>query len=259
MHAPLGPVPVTYTERGAGRVFLVLHGGAGSRSVAEFADLLATGRDAWVITPVHPGFDGTPRPAALATVADLAATYLALVDQLDLTDVTVVGNSIGGWVAAEMAVQADHRVSGVVLVDAVGLRLDHAPIGNFFALTMDQVTDISYYEPERFRVDVKALPEAVRRAMAGNRATMLELAGEEMSDPTLLGRLGDVTVPVLVVWGAADAMVPPAHGRAYAEAVPGARLDVIEEAGHLPQIETPARLVDDVWDFAHEPAPGRFR
>lgn len=257
VHPPFADVPVSCTDQGDGHPFLVLHGGAGPRSVADFAALLAGTRPARVVTPTHPGFDGTPRPEALASVGDLAATHLALLDALDLHDVTVVGNSLGGWTAAEMALAGSPRVSSVVLVDAVGLVVDDDPTRDFFSLTMDEVVDISYYDPDPYRVDVGALPPAAREAMTGNRATMLAVAGPQMGDPTLLGRLPGIAVPVLVVWGAADGMVPLSHGRAYRDAIPGARLDVIDDAGHLPQVETPERLVRDVWDFADEHATAR--
>src|SRR5205823_12613139 len=94
---------VSFTDRGQGRPFLLLHGGGGPQTVAAFGDLLAAERSARVITPTHPGFAGTPRPEALRSVADLAALYLSLLAELDLSGVTVVGNSIGGWIAAEMA------------------------------------------------------------------------------------------------------------------------------------------------------------
>jgi pimeloyl-ACP methyl ester carboxylesterase len=246
-----GSIPITVTERGAGRPVLLLHGGAGPQSVAAFADLLATTRPARVLTPTHPGFGGTPRPDGLSSIADLAAAYVALLDELDLVDVTVVGNSIGGWAAAEIALLASPRVSAVVLVDAVGLDSDTDPIVDFFSLSMDEVTDLSYYEPERFRLDTD-LPEAARRSMAGNRAALLAYGGTTMADPSLLARLPAITHPVLVVWGAADRVVPVSHGIAYTEAITGARYDLIEHAGHLPQLETPQRLVDDIWSFADE-------
>jgi len=151
-----------------------------------------------------------------------------------------------------MALLSDPRVAGVVLVDAVGLASDTDPIVDFFALTMDQVTDLSYADPDRFRLDVDALPEAARQAVAANRATLLAYGGTTMADPTLLGRLPEIAVPTLVVWGAADRVVPPSHGAAYAAAVPGARLEVIDDAGHLPQLETPDRLTALVWAFAEE-------
>jgi len=257
VHAAFGEVPVTYTDQGEGHPFLLLHGGAGSQSVRAFADLLATTRHARVISPTNPGFDGTPRPAELATIKDLAATHLALLDALDLRDVTIIGNSIGGWTAAEMALAASPRVSSVILVDAVGLTDDVGPMRDFFGLAWHEVEDYSYNEPDRFRTDLDALPAAAKQNMAGNRATMLAVAGRAMGDPTLLARLPRITTPVLVVWGAADGIVPLSHGRAYRDAIPGAELDIIDTAGHLPQLETPERLVHDVWQFADQHAAFR--
>jgi pimeloyl-ACP methyl ester carboxylesterase len=251
----LGPVPVTVTERGAGRPFLLLHGGAGPQSVDGLADLLAaSGR---VLVPVHPGFGGTPRPERLDSMAALARVYAGLLDELGLDDVTVVGNSIGGWIAAEIALLGSPRVSAVVLVDAAGLRLDAHPAADFFSLTMDQVADLSYYEPDKFRIDVDGLPDAAKAAMAGNRAALATYGGPQMADPGLLGRLPAIAAPVLVVWGEADRMIPVEHGQAYAAAIPGARLLVIPRAGHLPQLEAPAELLQAVQEFAAAQVAGR--
>src|SRR5207248_86250 len=95
-----GPVDVTLTERGAGRPFVILHGGAGPLSVSGFADLLAEAEQVRVITPTHPGFGGMSRPDKLDSIRALAALYVGLLDELQLTEVTVIGNSIGGWIAA---------------------------------------------------------------------------------------------------------------------------------------------------------------
>jgi pimeloyl-ACP methyl ester carboxylesterase/uncharacterized RmlC-like cupin family protein len=247
----VGPVPVTVTERGAGRPFLLLHGGAGPQSVDSFAELLAaSGR---VLVPVHPGFGGTPRPEGLDSMAGLGRLYAGLLDELGLDGVTVIGNSIGGWIAAELALAGSPRVSRVVLVDAAGLKLDDHPAADFFSLTMDQVAELSYYEPDKFRINLDALPEPAKAAMAGNRAALATYGGPQMADPALLGRLAGVTVPVLVVWGEADRMIPPENGQAYAAAIPGARLVVIPHAGHLPQLETPGDLFKVVEDFVVVP------
>src|SRR6185437_11347840 len=96
----IGPVPVIYTDSGTGQPVLLLHGGAGPFSVAGFAALLSAAHYR-VIVPVHPGFDGTTRPAGLSTMAGLAAVYASLLRELDLTGVCIIGNSIGGWIAAE--------------------------------------------------------------------------------------------------------------------------------------------------------------
>lgn len=245
----LGPVPVTVQRGGSGRPVLLLHGGAGLPSVTGFADLLGRSGPYEVVVPVHPGFAGTPRPEGLQTMGDLARVYRQLLAELDLTEVTVVGNSIGGWVAAELALLGDSRVSRVVLVDAVGLSLPGHPTMDFFSLTMDQVIDLSYYRPDAFRRGPADLTEEQQAQLGGNRAALHTYGGDTMTDPALLGRLGGITVPTLVVWGAADRIVDPSYGAAYAEAIPGARLEIIPDAGHLPQLETPDKLRDLVREF----------
>jgi pimeloyl-ACP methyl ester carboxylesterase len=252
----VGPVDVTYTERGDGRAYLILHGGAGPRSVGGFADLLAESGPGRVFVPVHPGFDGTPRPDALGSVRGLASLYVGLLDELGLTDVTVIGNSIGGWIAAEIALLGSPRVSGVVLANAAGLQIDAHPIVDFFALTLDQVTELSYYNPDKFRVDLSTVPDAQKAVIAANRAALAVYGGTTMADPTLLRRMPGVGVPALVVWGAADGVVPPEHGRAYADAMPDAELRVITTAGHMPQLETPDEFLDLVREFTAEHARG---
>jgi pimeloyl-ACP methyl ester carboxylesterase len=246
--ARLGPVRVDVTEYGAGRPFLLLHGGAGPQSVTGFGEML-TATGSRVIVPVHPGFGGTTRPGYLHSMGGLALTYAHLLDELDMTGVTVIGNSIGGWIAAEMAIHASPRISGVVLVDAGGLQVEEHPAADFFSLTPDQVTEMAYYQPERFRVDVGALPDEAKAAIAGNRAALQAYTADGMTDPSLLGQLSSVDVPVLVVWGAADRIYPPEHGEAFAKAIPGARLVVLEQAGHLPQLEAPSALLAAVLDF----------
>lgn len=243
----VGPVEVTVAERGAGAPVLLLHGGAGPQSVDGFAELLATTRPVRVLTPTHPGFGATPRPDALDGPGGLAALYAGLLDALDLDDVTVVGNSVGGWIAAELALLASPRVSRVVLVDAVGVEVPGHPVVDFFALGMDEVARHSFHDPDRFRIDVDALPPAAREVMAGNRAALAVYGGQAMTDPGLRDRLADVEVPTLVVWGEADRIADPDYGRALADAIPGARFELLRGTGHVPQVETPELLRDTLF------------
>ena len=254
----IGEVRLTYSERGAGRTFLVLHGGAGPLSVTGFADQLAAAEPARVIVPVHPGFGGTDRPDGLDSPAGLAKLYVRLLDELDLTGVTVIGNSIGGWIAAEMALLGSARLSGVVLVDAVGVEVPSHPVADFFSLTLDQVAELSYHDPDRFRIDPAAMSPEQRAAMAGNRAA-LAVYGAVMTDPTLSARLAEVSVPVLVLWGESDRIVDPGYGRAFAAAIPGAEFRLLPATGHVPQLETPAQLLTAVQSFTlgRPAAPGR--
>jgi len=246
----VGAVDVTVDEQGEGQPFLLLHGGGGPDTVAGFGALLAQAKPARVIRPVHPGFAGTPRPEELHTVGGLAALYVALLDQLGVDDVTVPGNSVGGWIAAEMAVLSSPRVSKVILIDAVGIEVPGHPVADFFSLTMDQVFGLSFFNPAPFRIDPSTLPPAAQAIAAGNRATLAAYAGTAMTDPTLAGRLAAAATPTLVLWGDSDQIVDPDYGRAFAAAIPGARFQLLTDTGHMPQVETPEQALRAVWDFA---------
>jgi pimeloyl-ACP methyl ester carboxylesterase len=245
----LGEVPVTVSERGTGAPVLLLHGGAGPDSVTGFADLLAARLPLRVLTPINPGFAGTSRPGPLDSVRKLAEVYAALLAELGLTGVTVVGSSIGGWAAAELALAAPGLVGRLVLLDAAGLDSADHPGADFFSLTLDQVVDISYADPDAHRIDLSALTDAQRAVAAGNRAALEVYGGRSMTDPTLAARLANITAPTLVVWGEEDGMLTPAYGKQYAAAIPGAQFHLMPNAGHLPQIETPEALLALLAEF----------
>ena len=186
---------MTVADYGAGQPFLLLHGGAGPQSVTGFAEKFATAHDVRVLVPTHPGFGGTPRPGTLSSTGGLAALYQALLDQLGLNDVTVIGNSIGGWITVEIALLKSPRVSGIVLIDAVGIEVPGHPVADFFSLTIDQVFQLSFHNPEPFRVELATLPAAAQAIAAGNRDAISVYAGPAMADRTLAGRLGTLEIP----------------------------------------------------------------
>jgi pimeloyl-ACP methyl ester carboxylesterase len=246
----IGPVEVTVADYGSGQPFLLLHGGAGPQSVTGFAEKFAAAHDVRVLVPTHPGFGGTPRPEALDSIPALAALYNTLLDRLGLGDVTVMGNSIGGWITAEIALLKSPRVSGIVLIDAVGIEVPGHPVADFFALTMDEVFQRSFHNPEKFRIDPATLPPAARAIAAGNRAAIAAYTGASMTDPTLAGRLATLDIPTLVLWGESDQIVDVDYGRAYAAAIPMARFRLLTATGHSPQLETPDQVDRAIWDSA---------
>ncbi len=248
--AGTGPVEVTVEERGKGQPFLVLHGGAGPQSVAGFAQLLAEKGDCLVITPTHPGFGGTPRPDELNTVARLAALYVSLLDGLGLEDVTVIGNSVGGWIAAEMALLESHRIRRLVLLDAVGIGVEGHPVADVAGLSVSEIQALSFHDPAPFRVDPATIPDAQKAIMAANGAALaIYVDSPAMADPSLLGRLGGITIPTLVLWGDSDRIVDAAYGRTYAAAIHGARFEVLPATGHMPQMETPDQVLHEIRSY----------
>jgi len=231
---------ITLAEAGTGRTALVLHGGGGPATVQPVAAHLS-GR-MHVLTPVHPGWDGTARPGWLTSIGDLAAGYLQLLKNDGDSDVLVIGSSIGGWIAAEMAVRDEAGlIGGLVLIDSVGVLVDGEPIRDFFALDARGVAEFSFHDAERFYVDPATVPPEQAAQRAANMATMRVYAGDPyMHDPGLRDRLGRVQIPVLVLWGDSDRIVTPGYGQAMAAAFPRGEFVVISRAGHLPQLEQPA-------------------
>jgi pimeloyl-ACP methyl ester carboxylesterase len=242
--AGIGSVQLTLEERGDGHPYLLLHGGAGPQSVTAFAQLLAESNGNRVVTPTHPGFGGTPRPAGLDSVVGLADLYAALLDDLGLEEVTVIGNSVGGWIAAEMAVKDLPFISSIVLLDAVGIEVPEHPVADVSGLSVPEIQALSFHDPTRFRVDIASIPEAQKAVMAANGTTLAVYAGTPaMADTSLVGRLNAVSIPTLVLWGESDQIVDPAYGRAYAAAINGARFELLPAAGHMPQMETPDQVL----------------
>jgi pimeloyl-ACP methyl ester carboxylesterase len=257
--AGLGAVELTVEERGDGQPFLLLHGGAGPQSVAGFAQLLADRGHNRVLTPTHPGFGGTPRPDGLSSAAGLAVLYRALLDDLGLEDVTVIGNSVGGWIAAEMALLDSPRISGIVLLDAVGIEVEGHSVADVSGLSVPEIQALSFHDPTPFRVDPATIPDAQKAIMAADGAALAVYAGSPaMADPTLLGRLSGVALPTLVLWGESDRIVEPAYGKAYAGAIHWARFEVLPATGHMPQMETPELVLQSIRSSGDAPYQGTY-
>jgi pimeloyl-ACP methyl ester carboxylesterase len=257
--AGIGPVELTVEERGNGQPFLLLHGGAGPQSFAAFAQLLAENDHNRVLTPIHPGFGGTPRPEELHSVAGLAVVYCSLLDDLGLEDVTVIGNSVGGWIAAEMALLGRPRIGGIVLLDAVGIEVEGHPVADVSGLSLPEIQALSFHDPTPFVVDPANVPDAQKALIAANGAALAAYAGSPaMADPTLLGRLSGIAIPTLVLWGESDRIVEPAYGQAYAGAIHSARFEVLSATGHMPQLETPDLVLQRIRDSGEAPYKGVY-
>jgi pimeloyl-ACP methyl ester carboxylesterase len=233
----------------AGSGVLLLHGGAGSQSVAGLAAALS--EHVYVIVPTHPGFDGTPRVPWADAAADLADAYLDLLEQLGMTSVMVIGNSLGGWIASEMALRdIDGRVKSVVLLNAVGIRPDSAAqLTDIRVLPPIAVGKLAFANPA-FRPNPAAMTDEQRAGMAANQQALAVYAGEEFTfAPKLRWRLHRVTVPVLAVWGEEDGIATGEYGRAFAASFPHGHYTGIADAGHFPHIEQPAAVLAAIGDF----------
>jgi pimeloyl-ACP methyl ester carboxylesterase len=249
----VGDVRLEVVEYGQGRPILWLHGEEGLDQEAPVLHALAG--HARVVAPSHPGYGHSPEVGGIDTVDDLAYLYLDLLAQLDARDAVVVGCSLGGWVAAELAVKCTARVGRLVLVAPLGLKVgdrETRDIPDIFALHPDEVLKVQYHDPARARLDHATLSDDRLTVIARNReATALYAWEPYFHDPKLRGRLHRIAVPTLLVWGAEDRFVgADYYGAAYRDAIPGARLEAIAGAGHFPHLEQPAAVAERIRAFA---------
>ena len=236
---------------GAGRPIVLLHGLAPIDPEAPFLEVLS--RHADVISPTHPGFGHAPRPDDFDTVYDLVHLYLDFLDHLALDTVALAGLSFGGWLAAEIAVACPHRLSRLALVDAVGIKVsapDTPDILDVFNSSPAEVRRRSWHDPVKNAPDFDAMEDKALVAHARNRDALCLYAWQPyMYNPQLTRWLKRISVPTLVLWGASDGVVAPSYGRAYAALIPGARFELIEAAGHHPEVEDPIATAERLMAF----------
>jgi pimeloyl-ACP methyl ester carboxylesterase len=245
-------VTVEVIERGRGRPLLFLHPGIGIEHNAPVLEHLA--RDARVLAPSHPGFGRSDVPKWMNTVDDLAYFYLDFLEALDLADVIVVGVSLGGWIAAAIAVKSTERLSRLVLANPVGIKpgdRETRDVVDIFAVTDAELDALAYADASAARRDYKAMADAEVMIAARNREATARFAWSPyMHDPKLRHRLHRIRIPTLFLWGANDRILSEAYGRAYCDLIPGARLEPIARAGHYPHLEQPDEFARRVYAFA---------
>ncbi|MBV9175318.1 MAG: alpha/beta hydrolase [Chloroflexi bacterium] len=246
-----GDRPTRVLECGNGRPLVWLHDTLGNRwseghsLVAEFAR---------VLTPSLPGFDDSATLDGIDAAEDVV---LWLLDFLVAENVrpVLLGCGLGGWMAAELAVRYPERLSGLVLVDAYGLRVEGALAADEFALTATMLRPLVFADPlgnaaQANLPDVEPTERFEQTLHA--RVAAARLAWQFPYDRKLRARLRRARVPALVVWGECDRLVSTEHARAYADALPHARLELIAQAAHYPYIEQPRAFADVVHGFVAE-------
>jgi pimeloyl-ACP methyl ester carboxylesterase len=238
-------------EYGQGRPLLFLHGGGGLDAREPFVALLSAERR--LVAPSHPGFGHSGLPDWLDSVDDIAYLYLELMDRLDLRDLDVIGCSIGGWIAAELATKSPERVRRLVLVSPVGIKVgpaDKLDIPDIFAMPEEEVQKLLYHDPSRVKHDIATMSDQELAAYFRARETLALLTWEPwMHNPKLKRRLHRVGAPTLLLRGESDGVVSQAYLEAYCRLLPNARTLTIKAAGHVPHLEQPAAFSDLVCEF----------
>lgn len=252
LDTPLGAIQVFRAGTGDPLVYLHSAGGEPTNpAIEELADSYS------VLVPVFPGFGESEGIEAIDGMEDAVFHLLDVWALLGLEDPAVLGLSLGGWMAAELATRYPEKVGGMVLVNPVGLHLDGAPIAEMFGrppselarmLFADQSHPIAaaMHAMEEFTGDVGRQVEVPLEMVLPMWKAMSATArigwDPYLHNPKLRGRLRRITAPTLVVRGEQDGLVPAAHAETYAAEIPDARFEVIAGAAHWLPFEKPAEL-----------------
>lgn len=239
-------------RRGKGKPILLLQSEEAYEANLPFVDLLAEKRE--VIIPWAPGFGRSTLPESVTSIDDISYLYLDLLDHYKLTGVSVMGFSVGGWIAAEMATKNCSRIDRLVLVDAVGAKFGgrfDRDIEDIYFLPTEKVQALKFHDPAKDPLDdLTALSDKQAFAVARHREVTAKLCWEPYyHNPSLKYRLNRIQAKTLVIWGAKDGFVPPKYGRAYAKRIPGAKFVGIPAAGHFPHIEQSDAFLKEVRAF----------
>jgi pimeloyl-ACP methyl ester carboxylesterase len=240
---------------GSGAPLVYLHSATGEGPGAAVLEALASDFD--VVAPMFPGFGESEGIELIDDIEDAVYHVLDVFDGLGLVNPALVGTSLGGWMAVEVASRYPERVSSLVLINPAGLHIDGAPIKEIFGrkpddLAQDLFADQSHpiaqmmHQMAALGADKLAdIPfELLRPILQSLQATAKVAWNPYLHNPKLLRRLGRVTAPTLIVRGAEDRLIPAVHAATYASAIPEARLVEVPGGGHLVTLEQPSVVAD---------------
>jgi pimeloyl-ACP methyl ester carboxylesterase len=238
---------------GSGEPLLYVHGAGGLIGVDPFLELL--GRDFKVIAPHLPGYGESSGGELIEDVFDACLFYHQLMDDLGVANAHVVGHSMGGMLAAEMAALDIHRVKKLVLVSAAGFWLDQHPIPDVFAMDLQDLAAHLFADPKSPLAQMfTTIPSdpAQLAEMYVERTKRLTQASRflwPIPDRGLKKRAWRIAAPTLVVWGDSDRLVPPVYAGEFTSRIANSRSVTIKQAGHMPMYEQPEAFVQTVRDF----------
>jgi pimeloyl-ACP methyl ester carboxylesterase len=247
----VGGLRVAYRRKGVGPPTLYLHGAGLTRMWLPLYERLSESVD--LIVPEHPGYGETEMPEWLDGFDDLVIHYDALLDALELERVHVVGYSLGGWIAAEIAVFHPHRLESLTLVTPAGLRIPGKPIADLFAMDPEMLFTTIFNDPANLPQvlpDFESLDEIEHQF--GEAATLARLAWNPRFDPKLERRLERITCPTLVVRAEHDRLIPDEMAERYAELIDGARIETVPGTGHALVVEQPDKTASVISSFIGE-------
>jgi pimeloyl-ACP methyl ester carboxylesterase len=234
---------------GVGEPLLFLHGAGGVPMWLPVFEQLA--KSYHVIVPDHPLFGRSDTPEWLDDISDMAYFYLDLLEKLDLRNVHLVGNSLGGWIALEVAVRSAARLKSLTLVSAAGIHVKGVPKADIFMMNPEETARALYVDDKLIQqmIAFQPTPEQMD-TIYKNRIATAKLGWQpRLFNPKLHKWLHRIKVPTHIVWGDSDKIIPPTYGDAFKKLISGSKLTVIPNSGHLPHLERTQPFVSAVTGF----------
>jgi pimeloyl-ACP methyl ester carboxylesterase len=243
---------LTVLKGGKGKPVLILHDELGFPGWLKWNAALAERRT--LIIPMHPGYGVTGAPEWIRNVRDLAGFYSIFVRQDKLAPLDVIGFSLGGWIAAEMAAANPDQFAHMILVAPAGIKPSEGEITDFFQLMAPDQLRATVLDPENtpeFGQLFGGIGPTAFSLMEEARAQTARLAWQPfMHNPSLANLLEVVdTTPTLLIWGKQDAIVPVSAANDFKRAIPNAHLAVFDNCGHRPEVEMLDRFLDETRKF----------
>ena len=248
----VGDSRVQVLKGGSGEPLVVLHGAGGHQGWPRYARALADRYTVYI--PSHPGYGQSERPDWLESMNDLACFYTWFMEQHGLDGARAIGFSLGGWLAAEIAVACRHAFSKLMLVDPIGIKPKDGEIADVFIISPAQVLELMFHDPKQAPEYDEIYPQEPtpeqQETAERNREMTVRLTWKPCAhDPRLPYLLARVNIPTRIVWGRQDQLVPLECGQLYQKAIPGSELVVVDNCGHEPQIEKPDEFIKLALDF----------
>jgi pimeloyl-ACP methyl ester carboxylesterase len=244
-------VPVRYFEGGSGKPLLFLHAAGGITGEDPFPNALA--KKYHVFAPLVPGYGDSQECPELRDMLDFTLHHWDVADALKLKDPIIVGHSMGGMIAAEMAAVAPHDVSKLALIAPAGLWLDDYPIPDLFATMPFEMPKLLFHDVEAGTAMLTAGmtlsdPKFLQNYLVTN-ARQLGMAGRilfPIPDRGLSSRLYRIKARTILIWGDSDKLIVPAYAHAFKKGIAGAELVAIPEAGHMVTLEKTDQVVSAI-------------
>jgi pimeloyl-ACP methyl ester carboxylesterase len=247
----IGDVALELLETGEGEPLLFLHGEDFFQQNIEFLELL--GSEFKVYAPRHPGFGYSSLPDKFTSIDDLAYFYLDLLEYLDLKNVTLVGSSMGGWIASEICVRCVQRISRLVLINSVGGKFgdrEVREIVDIWATPEDELQQRMFVNPASLP-HFSDLPDEDLKIIVQDRVSAARFCwAPYMHNPVLTRWLHRIKLPTLVLWGENDGVVGIGYGSTLARHIIGSIFQIVQGAAHYPQTEEPQVVFDKIVAFA---------